>query len=57
MTKLSDLRPSQHRLNPNAISETSFSLSANSKFTQERLHRTPVGKSGLKQIQANKRGE
>jgi len=32
-------------------------LAANSEFTQESHHRTPVRESGLKQIQANKCGE
>src|SRR5271157_2993205 len=35
----------------------SLLLSADSKFTQEGHHRAPVGKSRLKQIQANKSRE
>src|SRR5208283_3502451 len=42
---------------PNPIGHVHFLLSADSKFTQEGHHRAPVGKSRLKQIQANKSGE
>lgn len=42
---------------PNPIEHVPISLSADSKFTQKRHHRAPVGKSRLKQVQADKSRE
>src|ERR1035437_184688 len=42
---------------PNPIGHVHFLLFADSKFTQKRHHRAPVGKSRLKKIEANKSRE